>query len=93
VPPTGFLKKEPKLYCGMVGSAGGRRPFENLIAGHLLKLAHYFHDRDGYQAEVHFLRDTVGREVDFLVAVDGKPWFAVESSWGRRRESGVALLP
>jgi len=77
------LKKEPKLYLwdwSEVPVEGAR--FENLIAGHLLKLAHYFHDRDGYQAEVHFLRDTVGREVDFLVAVDGKPWFAVEVKLG-----------
>jgi len=28
---------------------------------------------------LHYLRDTQGREVDFLVTVDDKPWFAVET--------------
>jgi hypothetical protein len=27
---------------------------------------------------LHYLRDVSKREVDFLVAVDKKPWFAVE---------------
>ncbi len=52
--------------------------FENMTASHLLKLVHWLNDREGYRAELYFLRDTSKREVDFLVAVDGKPWFAVE---------------
>ena len=74
------MKKSPKLYLwdwSEVQDPGGR--FENLVASHLLKLVHYLHDYEGYRAEVFFLRDLSKREVDFLVCVDGKPWFAVET--------------
>ena len=37
--------------------------------------------------ELHFLRDREKREVDFLVAVDRKPWFAVEVKKGKDRAS------
>jgi hypothetical protein len=50
-----------------------------MIAGHLLKLCHFLYDRDGLKAELSFLRDVDKREVDFLVTVDRKPWFAVEA--------------
>ncbi|MBI5594586.1 MAG: ATP-binding protein [Elusimicrobia bacterium] len=73
------LKKIPKLYLwdwSEVADEAAR--FENLMASHLLKLAHWLHDRDGYKVGVHFLRDDARREVDFLVTSDGKPWFAVE---------------
>jgi len=74
------IKKEPKLYLwdwSEIVDQGAR--FENLIAGHLLKLCHFLHDRDGFKAELSFLRDVDKKEVDFLVTVDGKPWFAVEA--------------
>jgi hypothetical protein len=32
----------------------------------------------GYKADLHFLRDVDGREVDFLVSLDGAPWMAIE---------------
>ena len=73
------LKKEPKLYLwdwSEVEDEAAR--FENLIASHLLKLAHFITDYEGYKAELYFLRDVDKREVDFLITVDGKPWFAVE---------------
>ena len=73
------LKKEPKLYLwdwSEVPNEAAR--FENMVASHLLKLVHWLTDREGYKAELYFLRDTAKREVDFLVAVAGKPWFAVE---------------
>jgi predicted AAA+ superfamily ATPase len=74
------LKKEPKLYLwdwSEVEDEAAR--FENLIASHLLKFAHFITDYEGYKAELCFLRDVDKREVDFLVTIDGKPWFAVES--------------
>jgi len=74
------IKKEPKLYLwdwSEIADPGAR--FENLVAGHLLKLCHFLHDRDGFLAELHFLRDVEKRETDFLVTVDRKPWFAVEA--------------
>ena len=73
------LKKEPKLYLwdwSEVTNEAAR--FENLVASHLLKFVHWWHDREGYKAKLSFLRDISKREVDFLVTVDDKPWFAVE---------------
>jgi uncharacterized protein len=74
------LKKEPKLYLwdwSEVEDDAVR--FENLIASHLLKFAHFISDYEGYRAELFFLRDVDKREVDFLVTIDRKPWFAVEA--------------
>jgi len=74
------LKKEPKLYLWDWSEVPGEAArFENLIAAHLLKFVHWLHDREGYKAELYFLRDLDKREVDFLVTIDGKPWFAVEA--------------
>lgn len=74
------LKKEPKLYLwDWSPIEGPGRKFENLVASHLLKYCHYLQDAEGYRAELWYLRDTFGREVDFLVTVNRKPWFAVEA--------------
>lgn len=73
------LKKEPKLFLwdwSEVPEPGAR--FENLIASHLLKWVHFLCDNEGYKAELYFIRDVDKREVDFLVVLDKKPWFAVE---------------
>ena len=73
------LKKEPKLYLwdwSEVTDEAAR--FENLVGSHLLKLVHWLHDHEGFKTGLYFLRDTSKREVDFLVTVDEKPWFAVE---------------
>jgi len=72
-------KKEPKVYLwdwSEIANEAVR--FENMVASHLLKLVHYLHDFEGYKAGLFFLRDLSKREVDFLVAVDNRPWFAVE---------------
>ncbi|HDH11250.1 MAG TPA: ATP-binding protein [Nitrospirae bacterium] len=74
------LKKEPKLYLwdwSEIEDEAAR--FENLIASHLLKFVHFIVDYEGYKAELYFLRDVDKREVDFLVTINGKPWFAVEA--------------
>lgn len=74
------LKKTPKLYLWDWSEVEGEgERFENLVASHLLKLVHWLADREGYKAALHFLRDEAKREVDFLVTVDGRPWFAVEA--------------
>lgn len=73
------LKKESKLYLwdwSEVEEEGYR--FENMIASHLLKFVHFITDYEGYKAELYFLRDVDKREVDFLVTINSKPWFAVE---------------
>jgi hypothetical protein len=76
---TRSIKKEPKLYLwdwSEVDDEAAR--FENLVASHLLKLVHLLYDREGRHAELWFLRNVDKKEVDFLVTIDQKPWFAVE---------------
>lgn len=78
-PRVRALRRMPKAYLWdwtLVESRAAR--FENLVALHLLKLCHLLEDREGYATELRYLRDRSGREVDFLVVVGGKPWFAVE---------------
>lgn len=73
------LKKEPKLYLwdwSEIEDEAAR--FENIIASHLLKFVHFIVDHEGHKAELHYLRDVDKREVDFLVTINKKPWFAVE---------------
>ncbi|MBF0328166.1 MAG: ATP-binding protein [Nitrospirae bacterium] len=73
------LKKEPKLYLwdwSEVEDEAAR--FENLIASHLLKFVHFIIDHEGHKAELNYLRDVDKREVDFLVTINKKPWFAVD---------------
>ncbi|MBN2569214.1 MAG: ATP-binding protein [Deltaproteobacteria bacterium] len=73
------LKKAAKVYLwdwSVVPDEGAR--FENLVACHLLKMKHALEDQEGYRIGLHYLRDAGKREIDFLVTVEGKPWFAVE---------------
>ena len=36
-------------------------------------------DQEGHRTELRYLRDKTGKEVDFVVTLDRKPWFAVEA--------------
>ena len=56
-----------------------------MVAGHLLKYCHFVEDSEGYAMELRFLRDTDGREIDFVVVRDGRPELAVECKSGERR--------
>ncbi|MBW2649377.1 MAG: ATP-binding protein, partial [Deltaproteobacteria bacterium] len=79
------LKKAAKVYLwdwSVVPDKGAR--FENLVAGHLLKMKHALEDQEGYRIGLHYLRDAGKREVDFLVTAEGKPWFAVECKTANR---------
>jgi hypothetical protein len=85
VPPLGApkikaVKKEQKLYLWdwpRVESEAAR--FENLVAFHLLRFVHWIEDVEGERAELRYFRDTLGREVDFVVLRKGKPWMAIEA--------------
>ena len=73
------LRKMPKAFLwdwSVVTEPGPR--FENLVASHLLKFCHGLEDVEGFRMELCYLRDVTGREVDFLVTCNRKPWFAVE---------------
>jgi hypothetical protein len=84
VPPYGrniarALKKQPKLY--LVDWAEVRDPaarFENLVAGHLLKAAHFWTDAGFGAFELRYVRDKEKREVDFLLLRDQKPCLLIE---------------
>ncbi|MDX8414017.1 MAG: ATP-binding protein [Mariprofundales bacterium] len=76
---TRSLLKTPKYYLWdwtQCHDSGARH--ENFIASHLLKAVHYWSDTGLGDYNLFFLRDKEKREVDFLVARDGKPWFIVE---------------
>lgn len=85
VPPFGpprikAVKKEAKLYLwdwARVEDEGAR--FENLVAAHLQRFVHWLQDVEGARAELRYFRSPKGHEVDFVVLVKGKPWFAVEA--------------
>lgn len=82
------LRKMSKLYLwdwSVVANEGAK--FENCMAMHLLKLTHYLQNAQGYKIQLHYLKDAEGREVDFLVAVDGQPWFAVETKYDKEKIS------
>jgi len=73
------IKKMSKLYLwdwSPITNEGTK--FENLLASHLLKLVHYLKNVEGEKAELFYLRDLEGRETDFLLQINQKPWFAVE---------------
>ncbi len=74
------IKKEPKLYLWDWSEVEGIPDrFENLVAAHLLKMCHYLYDYEGFKTELYFLRNVDKKEVDFVVTIDKKPWFAVEA--------------
>jgi predicted AAA+ superfamily ATPase len=85
---TRSLKKASKCYLwDWSGITGEGARFENLTAGHLLKLKHTLEDQEGYRIGLHYLRDVDKREVDFLVTAEGKPWFALECKISDRTAS------
>jgi hypothetical protein len=82
-----------KLYLwdwSLVTAEGGAR-FENLVASHLLKGVHWWTDRGLGNFGLYFLRDKLGREVDFLVTKDNTPWFLVEAKSGGAKDLNPAL--
>ncbi len=73
------IKKEAKLYLtdwSEVKDEGAR--FENLVASHLMKFVQYINECEGYKIKLNYLRNVDKKEVDFLISIDNKPWFAVE---------------
>ena len=77
------LLKEPKYYFydnGMVTGNNGVR-LENLVACALLKEVHRLEDVEGEKAGMHFIRDKDGREVDFLITMNGRPVHLLEVKW------------
>ncbi len=70
------LAKAPKLYfydwayvndAKDVSPESGAR-FENLVACHLLKHVQFLSDSEGTSLQLHYLRTTDGKEIDFVLA-------------------------
>jgi predicted AAA+ superfamily ATPase len=84
------IRKEPKWYSADwagVADLGGRA--ETAIAGHLLKAVETWTDLGFGRFEVRYLRDKAGREVDFAVIRDGRPWMLVEATLSDMRLSSA----
>lgn len=84
------LKKESKVYLwdySMISDRAAK--FENLVACHLLKFCHFLKDVHGFKTQLYYLRDVDKREVDFLVTVNEKPWFAVEAKMSDHHPSSA----
>jgi uncharacterized protein len=66
---------QPKVYfydTGLVQGDEGVR-FENLVATHLLKAAHWQTDSLGQPTNLHYIRTKDGAEVDFALSDDSQP--------------------
>ena len=88
LPRLRAVKKERKLYLwdwSLCRNESAR--FENLVASHLLKYCHFREDTEGDEMELRFVRDAMGRELDFVVVENNKPLFAVECTTGDRNLS------
>lgn len=73
------LKKEGKLYLwdwSEIESPGAR--FENMIANHLLKYAHFLTDSGEANVELCYLKNKQKLEIDFLLVKNKQPWLPIE---------------
>jgi len=73
------LRKEPKWFLrdwAFIENVGDKA--ETFVGCHLLKAVDGWNDMGLGKFELGYLRDKEKREVDFLVARDGKPWFLAE---------------
>ena len=85
LPKLRAARKERKLYMwdwSVCMDPAAR--FENIVASHLLKHCHKLEDSEGDTMELKFIRDSQGREIDFVVVRDNKPEFAVECKTGEQ---------
>jgi uncharacterized protein len=74
------IKKESKYYYfdyTWVTDEAAR--FENYIAVELKTLIEYWNGRGDGNFELYYLRNREGKESDFLILADGKPWMIFEA--------------
>lgn len=80
------IRKQPKYFLydwSQLPDEGAR--FENLTASHLFKAMQTWNDQGAAALGLHYVRDRNGREVDFLVVKDGRPWFLMEAKLSETR--------
>ena len=88
LPKLRAATKERKLYMwdwSVCGNPAAR--FENLVASNLLKYCHKIEDIEGDRMDLRFVRDSQGRELDFVVTRNNRPEFAVECKMGEKQIS------
>jgi len=88
LPQLRAARKEKKLYMwdwSVCDDPSAR--FENLVASNLLKYCHLTEDQEGDRMELRFVRDSMRRELDFVVVRNRKPEFAIECKTGDRELS------
>jgi len=81
------ILKPPKVYFFDTGDVDGDEShrLENLVATHLLKRVHFMEDYHGYKCSLHYIRDKDGREVDFVVKMNGEVTDLIEVKWREKR--------
>ncbi len=82
------LRKEPKWFLrdwSGITDEGARA--ETMVGCHLLKATECWTDLGLGEFGLHYLRDKLKREVDFLVTRERKPWLLVEVKLGETRLS------
>jgi hypothetical protein len=73
------LRKEPRWYLrDWAGVSDAGRRAETFVACHLLKAVEGWTDLGLGEFSLGYVRDKEGREVDFVVVRDRRPWFLVE---------------
>lgn len=86
------LRKQPKVYpwdWSPVKDPGAR--IESFTASHLFKAVHWWTDLGLGQFDLHYIRDTAKREVDFLISRDSEPWMMVEVKKSRKEPLSPSL--
>ncbi len=77
------LIKQPKYYLWDWSLAPNEGALaENFVASHLLKSVHFWNDIGLGDYDLYFLRDLQGREVNFLITKEKRPWILVEVKHG-----------
>jgi len=82
------LRKEPRWFLrdwASIEDVGDKA--ETFVGCHLLKAVDGWNDMGLGKFELGYLRDKEKREVDFLVARDGEPWFLAEV---KHREGSIS---
>ncbi len=73
------LAKEPKIFLtDWSGITDRGKRNENFVACSLLKAVEGWNDTGLGSFSLHYIRTKEKREVDFLIATDGKPWILIE---------------
>lgn len=74
------LKKEQKIYFfDWTRNTSLSKRFENFVACELKNLITLFNDAGLGKGEQFFIRTKDGKETDFLLTIDKKPWLLVEA--------------